>query len=212
SLRRHPPSPALHRVSARSRHRRARSRVRRGLFHPERRGGGGPGWPALSRQARRRALDQHRLRPLVHEHQRSAGAVARDVLSATTERKRVPLHGRMGAEGQGTGRIARPAESRVKPAFTIAALLLVAVIPAAAAHWPSGAVIRVWIDPERAPSGGDGLVERAMQTWTHAGQGRFRLERAAARDQAVVRVRFFARDWRFGMTQTRPDPRTGLLT
>jgi Matrixin len=100
----------------------------------------------------------------------------------------------------------------VKPALTVAALLLVAVIPAAAAHWPSGAVIRVWIDLERAPSGGDGLVERAMQTWTYAAQGRFRLERAAARDQAAVRVHFFARDWRYGMTQARPDPRTGLLT
>jgi Matrixin len=91
-------------------------------------------------------------------------------------------------------------------------LTLLPAAPAAAAHWPSGAVIRVWIDPDRAPSGGDGLVERAMQTWTHAAQGRFRLERAAARDAAAVRVHFFSRDWRYGMTQARPDSRTGFLT
>jgi Matrixin len=91
-------------------------------------------------------------------------------------------------------------------------LTLLPAAPAAAAHWPSGAVIRVWIDPDRSPSGGDGLVERAMQTWTHAAQGRFRLERAAARDAAAVRVHFFSRDWRYGMTQARPDSRTGFLT
>src|SRR5919201_2093870 len=97
-------------------------------------------------------------------------------------------------------------------AAALLAVFLSSAVPAAASHWPAGAVIRIWIDPERAPSGGDGLIERAMQTWTQAGQGRFRLERAASKDAAAVRVHFFARDWRYGMTQARPDPRTGLLT
>ena len=83
---------------------------------------------------------------------------------------------------------------------------------AAAAHWPAGAVIRVWVDPAGAPAGGDRLVERAMKTWTDAAQGRFRLERTASKDGAGVRVHFFTRDWRYGMTRARPDPRTGLIT
>jgi hypothetical protein len=80
------------------------------------------------------------------------------------------------------------------------------------AHWPAGAVIRVWIDPVRAPAGGDALVERAMKTWTDAARGRFTLERIAGTDGAGVRVHFFTRDWRYGMTQARPDPQTGLIT
>ena len=45
-----------------------------------------------------------------------------------------------------------------------------------------------------------------------AADGRFRLERSATRDAAGIRVHFFTRDWRYGMTEARPDPRTGLLT
>jgi hypothetical protein len=98
----------------------------------------------------------------------------------------------------------------------IAAVLIVtAAAPvaavAAAAHWPAGAVIRVWVDPAGAPAGGDALVERAMRTWTDAAQGRLRLERTSSKDGAGVRVHFFTRDWRYGMTQARPDPRTGLI-
>jgi matrixin len=81
-----------------------------------------------------------------------------------------------------------------------------------AAHWPAGAVIRVWVDPVGAPAGGAALVERAMRTWTDAAQGRFRLERTSNKDGAGVRVHFFTRDWRYGMTQARPDPQTGLIT
>jgi hypothetical protein len=93
----------------------------------------------------------------------------------------------------------------------LAALLILAPQTAAAAHWPAGAVIRVWIDPVKAPTGGADLVERAMHTWTGAAQGRFRLERTAATETAAVRVHFFSRDWRYGMTRTRPDPVTGLI-
>jgi hypothetical protein len=94
-------------------------------------------------------------------------------------------------------------------------LIAIGIVPAAArgaAHWPAGAVIRVWIDPAGAPAGGDALVERAMRTWTAAAQGRFRLQRTSGKDGAGVRVHFFTRDWRYGMTQARPDPRTGLIT
>jgi hypothetical protein len=102
--------------------------------------------------------------------------------------------------------------------FQIVATLLIATFAvvvasaAGAAHWPAGAVIRVWVDPVGAPPGGDALVERAMRTWTDAARGRFRLERASGRDGAGVRVHFFTRDWRYGMTQARPDPQTGLIT
>jgi hypothetical protein len=99
----------------------------------------------------------------------------------------------------------------VRPAI-IAALLLAAAVGVGAARWPVGAEIRVWIDPVGAPAGGDALVERAMKTWTDAAQGRFRLERVSSKDSARVRVHFFTRDWRYGMTQARPDPRTGLIT
>jgi hypothetical protein len=95
---------------------------------------------------------------------------------------------------------------------TAAVVVAAAAAATGAAHWPAGAVIRVWVDPVGAPPGGDVLVERAMKTWTDAARGRFRLERAGRKDGAVVRVHFFTRDWRYGMTQARPDPQTGLLT
>ena len=96
-------------------------------------------------------------------------------------------------------------------ARVIPILLILATQAASAAHWPPGAVIRVWIDPAGAPAGADALVERAMKTWTNAAPDRFTLERTARKDGAGVRVHFFTRDWRYGMTQTHPDPRTGLI-
>ena len=100
----------------------------------------------------------------------------------------------------------------VTRALVVAFALIVSTCVVKAAHWAPGAAILVWIDPAGAPAGGDRLVERAMQSWTNAASGRFRLERTAARDGAGIRVHFFTRDWRYGMTQARPDPRTGLLT
>jgi hypothetical protein len=94
----------------------------------------------------------------------------------------------------------------------LAALLILTAGVARAAHWAPGAVIRVWIDPTQAPSGGEALVERAMKTWTTVAGGRFTLDRSATRDAAAIRVHFFTRDWRYGMTQARPDPKTGLIT
>jgi hypothetical protein len=95
---------------------------------------------------------------------------------------------------------------------TIIALLIGTATGAGAAHWRAGSVIPVWIDPAGAPAGGDALVELAARTWTGAAQGRFRLERITSRDGAGIRVHFFTRDWRYGMTQARPDPQTGLIT
>ena len=92
------------------------------------------------------------------------------------------------------------------------ALALMTTATARAAHWAPGARIRVWIDPRRAPAGGPALVERAMRTWTAAADGRLRLEPSPSEDRAAIRLHFFTRDWRYGMTEARPDPVTGLLT
>jgi hypothetical protein len=100
----------------------------------------------------------------------------------------------------------------LKFVFAVTACVALTAGVAHAAHWAPRAVIRVWVDPMRAPSGGDALVERAMTTWTAAAEGRFRLERSATKESAAIRVHFFTRDWRYGMTQARPDPATGLLT
>ena len=100
----------------------------------------------------------------------------------------------------------------VTRALAVAFALIVSTSAVRAAHWASGVTIPVWIDPAGAPAGGDRLVERAMQSWTNAANGRLRLEPTATRNGAGIRVHFFTRDWRYGMTEARPDPRTGLLT
>jgi hypothetical protein len=69
-----------------------------------------------------------------------------------------------------------------------------------------------YLDPARAPAGGDVLVERAMKTWTEAADGRFTLRRTMSRDEAPVRVHFFTPDYRYGMTAPRVDPKSGLIT
>jgi len=89
------------------------------------------------------------------------------------------------------------------------AMLLLA--GALAAHWPDNATIRVWVDPVRAPAGGDALVEKAMRTWTAVAGGLLRLERTTSQD-ADIRVHFFTPDYRYGMAAPRVNPATGLLT
>ena len=91
-------------------------------------------------------------------------------------------------------------------------MILAAAATLSAAHWPRGAAIKVWVDPAGAPKGGDALVERAMKTWMEAAEGRFKLERVSTKEAAGIRVHFFTRDWRYGMTQARPDPATGLIS
>ena len=93
----------------------------------------------------------------------------------------------------------------------VVVLLMLTAGAVQAAHWARGAAITVWIDPAGAPKGGDELVQRAMKTWTAAADGRFSLARTATKDAAGIRVHFFTRDWRYGMTQARPDPQSGLI-
>jgi hypothetical protein len=102
--------------------------------------------------------------------------------------------------------------TRVLGLLAALAALVPAQGPVHTAHWAPGAVIRLWIDPVRAPGGGADLVERAMRTWTSVAGGRFTLEPAATKERAAIRLHFFTRDWRYGMTEARPDPATGLLT
>jgi hypothetical protein len=91
-------------------------------------------------------------------------------------------------------------------------MLSIASGPLDAAHWAPGAVIGVWVDPTGAPPGADMLVRRAMATWTAVGDSRFTLEPRPTKDAAAIRVHFFTRDWRYGMTRARPDAASGLLT
>jgi hypothetical protein len=96
----------------------------------------------------------------------------------------------------------------------LSVLALAAAVAAAAPgspHWPVRAVIEVWIDGRDAPPGGDRLVERAMQTWTKAGEGRLTLQRTLIRTEAEIQV-FFVRDGgNYGETRPRLDPKTGLI-
>lgn len=77
-------------------------------------------------------------------------------------------------------------------------------------HWAKGGVIRVWVDPLQAPPGGDGLVEKAMKTWTTAAAGRFTFERIAE-DGAPVRVHFMSTDYRYGVTAPRVNPQSNRI-
>jgi len=79
------------------------------------------------------------------------------------------------------------------------------------ARWPRGQVILVWIDPAGVPSGAEALVERAMTTWTNAADGRFALKRTAAREAAVIRVRFVRGGTVYGEGSPRVDGRTGSI-
>jgi hypothetical protein len=91
------------------------------------------------------------------------------------------------------------------------AYMIAAQAPPAARHWPKGELIRVWVDPLRAPSGASMLVERAMRTWTSAAEGRFTLERTPVEKDAAVRVHFMSTDYRYGVTAPRVNPLTGLI-
>jgi hypothetical protein len=95
-------------------------------------------------------------------------------------------------------------------ALVASLVLALAQTPPAPRHWAKGEVIRVWIDPLHAPAGGDGLVEKAMKTWTVAADGRLTLERTAA-STAPVRLHFMSADYRYGVTAPRVDRQTGLI-
>src|SRR5262245_57091302 len=82
----------------------------------------------------------------------------------------------------------------------------------ASPHWAVGARIAVWMDPSHAPAGAAALVERAMNVWTEASNGRLTLVRAGARADAAIRVFFVQSDTNYGEAAPRVDPKTGLIT
>ena len=88
----------------------------------------------------------------------------------------------------------------MRATVALVAYLIAAQTPPTARHWARGNVIHVWVDPDRAPSDGAMLVERAMRTWTRAAEGRFTLEKTTAGKDAAVRVHFMAADYRYGVT------------
>ncbi len=79
-------------------------------------------------------------------------------------------------------------------------------------RWPTKAVIPVWIDVRKAPSGAEGLVVRALATWTRAADGRFTLRQTSSRDGALIRVRFAAADGIYGEAAPSIDQTTGLIS
>ena len=78
-------------------------------------------------------------------------------------------------------------------------------------RWASHARITVWIDAQGSPSGADGLVERALATWTRAAGGRLVLQKAPSQEKSVVLVRFAKADGIYGETSPHIDRRTGLI-
>ena len=93
----------------------------------------------------------------------------------------------------------------------IGELLLIGQL-AAAPHWAAGSRIAVWVDPSHAPAGAAALVERAMNVWTDASNGRLTLVRAASRGDAAIRIFFVQSDTNYGEAAPRVDPKTGLIT
>ena len=82
--------------------------------------------------------------------------------------------------------------------------------PAPLPHWAEGATIHVWIDARDAPADADRLVQRAMQAWTSASDGHFRLERAKTAD-AEVRVHFVRGDALYGEARPQLDRVSGAI-
>lgn len=86
------------------------------------------------------------------------------------------------------------------------------VVPLASPHWPPNSAIRVWIDPANAPGGGVALVEKALQTWTHAADGRLTLSRGRAKDEAQITVTFISSDSNYGETAPKVDAAKRFIT
>jgi predicted Zn-dependent protease len=78
-------------------------------------------------------------------------------------------------------------------------------VPLTSPHWARESAIRVWTDSNGAPQGAVALVEKALQTWTRAADGRFTLSRAPARNQAAITITFISSDAIYGETVPRVD-------
>lgn len=81
--------------------------------------------------------------------------------------------------------------------------------PAATPHWPRGAEVPTWVDPEDMPRGAAELVALAMRTWTTAADGRFTLLDTRDASRAKLRVHFIRSIGKFGETLPRVDPQSG---
>jgi hypothetical protein len=84
-------------------------------------------------------------------------------------------------------------------------------VPAGEPHWPRGATILTWVDPEDIPAAGADLVARAMRTWTTAADGRFTLQRTTFEHLAGLRIHFVRYSFKFGETLPQVDPQTGAI-
>jgi hypothetical protein len=80
-----------------------------------------------------------------------------------------------------------------------------------ARHWPAGARVGVWVDPNHAPPGAAMLVTRAMKNWTDASNGQLTLVPASSRAGASIRVFFVSSDSVYGEAAPRVDPVTGFI-
>jgi hypothetical protein len=81
-----------------------------------------------------------------------------------------------------------------------------------AARWQKGETIRLWVDPRRAPAGGDEFVRLAMQAWVEASAGAVAFTRVPREQDATLRVRFITNgDGLYGGTAPHIDPRTGSI-
>lgn len=84
--------------------------------------------------------------------------------------------------------------------------------PVVRAHWPRGATIAVWLESRNLPLGASSLVDRALNTWNDAADGRFTLQRASRPDEAGIRIQFLRMDaGAFGETAPRVDRRTRAI-
>ena len=72
-------------------------------------------------------------------------------------------------------------------------------------RWPRESAIRVWIDESGAPSGAVALAQKALQTWTHAADGRLTLSRTRSRDEAGITIKFVSADGVYGETAPHVD-------
>jgi hypothetical protein len=84
-------------------------------------------------------------------------------------------------------------------------------VPRRVAHWPSHAVVHVWIEARDTLPGADRLVERAMETWTSASAGQLTLQRTFVRTDAQIQVLFVRGGANYGETLPHVDPATGLI-
>lgn len=77
-------------------------------------------------------------------------------------------------------------------------------------HWGVHSVIAVWVDRQNMPPQGDQLVDRALKTWTSAGNGAFTLRRTFLATEAGIRIHFNGAGGNYGETRPHIDA-SGLI-